>query len=256
MKRSSRPRGARLGQHFLAHPQIAERIVSAALVNTEETVLEIGPGKGVLTAALLKEGVRVVAVEADLDLTHLLKERFAAEMAERRLVLIQADIRDYLAGSMTELPGHYAAVANIPYYITGEIMRLLLENPHQPSSITFLMQKEVVERIARSKKESLLSLSVKAYGAPNYQFTVPRGAFRPAPAVDSAVLSVRDISRSHFENTAHEKRFFALIHAGFGHKRKRLAKNLAEAGFTDEAMRVGEVRAEDLHLPQWLALAK
>jgi 16S rRNA (adenine1518-N6/adenine1519-N6)-dimethyltransferase len=240
----------------LAHPQIAERIALTAGVQRGDTVLEVGPGTGILTAALLEAGAHVVAVEADETLLAPLRERFAGELAQERLVIVHADIRTYLAGPMRELPGLYAVVANIPYYITGEILRLLLENARQPLSVTLLVQKEVAERIARSKKESLLSLSVKAYGSPRYAFTVPKGAFRPAPSVDSAVLAVRDISRSHFSGAREEKRFFALIHAGFAHKRKRLAKNLEEAGFTEAATRVGDVRAEDVSLAEWLALAK
>jgi 16S rRNA (adenine1518-N6/adenine1519-N6)-dimethyltransferase len=118
--------------------------------------------------------------------------------------------------------------------------------------MTLLVQKEVAERIARSKKESILSLSVKAYGTPKYEFTVKRGAFNPAPKVDSAVLTIRDISRKNFVTKSEEEKFFALVHAGFAHKRKFVRKNLVEAGLS-----VGDIpeksRAEDLSLEVWLA---
>lgn len=245
-----RMRGARLGQHFLMHPRIAERIVLVAGVGPEDTVLEVGPGKGMLTNALLKQAGKVVAVEADGTLTEGLRERFAKEIAEDRLELVHADIRNYPLPSTS-----YHVVANIPYYITGEIIRLFLESGHQPRSMTLLVQKEVAARIAQASKASILSLSVKAYGEPKYEFTVPRGAFVPAPKVDSAVLSIRSISRQHFASTEEERRFFALIHAGFAHKRKKLAKNLADAGFgTAEVPE--NARAEDLSLNQWLALVQ
>jgi 16S rRNA (adenine1518-N6/adenine1519-N6)-dimethyltransferase len=119
--------------------------------------------------------------------------------------------------------------------------------------MTLLVQKEVAERIARAKKESILSLSVKAYGTPKYEFTVKRGAFKPAPKVDSAVLTIRSISRKHFKSHAEEKRFFALIKAGFAHKRKFVRKNLAEAGLP--AGNIPEkARAEELSLSDWLAV--
>ena len=124
------------------------------------------------------------------------------------------------------------------------------------------MQKEVAVRIARSEKESLLSLSVKVFGTPKYLFTVPRGAFRPAPNVDSAVLHIHSI-RSPFKNLHEEECFFSLLHAGFAHKRKKLSRNLeVVASATD----IGEAftrctlgdntRAEDLSLSTWLALTK
>ncbi|MBI4088469.1 hypothetical protein HY415_00005, partial [Candidatus Kaiserbacteria bacterium] len=161
------------------------------------------------------------------------------------------------------LPHKYVIVANIPYYLTGEIFRMFLSSDNQPNAMTLLVQKEVAERIVgnpersrgtRSKKESILSLSVKAYGTPKYEFTVPHGAFKPAPRVDSAVLTIRNISWKRFATRAQEERFFALLHAGFAHKRKFVRKNLAEAGFSTGNIR-DKARAEDLTLTDWLGLA-
>ncbi len=248
-----------LGQHFLMHPRIAERIVLVAGVGSDDTVLEVGPGGGILTEALLATGARVVAVEADANLLLGLEERFATAVRAGRFTLIHADIREYLAGAAPELPERYAVVANIPYYLTGELIRTLLTRARQPSSATLLVQKEVAERIARSEKGSLLALSVAAYGMPHYEFTVPRGAFVPAPTVDSAVLTVRDISRARFASPASEDRFFALIRAGFAHKRKYLRSNLVDAGLAldlSEGHIPEKARAEDLALDDWLALAR
>jgi 16S rRNA (adenine1518-N6/adenine1519-N6)-dimethyltransferase len=239
-----------LGQNFLMHARIAERIVLAAGVDDTTTVFEIGAGTGMLTKELLKRSKKVVALEADRELYDVLVHDFADDIALKKLELLYGDVRNF---DPNTLPKNYRLVANIPYYITGEIIRTFLETRNQPESMTLLVQKEVAERIARSKKESILSLSVKAYGTPKYEFTVPRGAFRPAPKVDSAVLTIQNISRTHFKSVAQEKKFFDLLHAGFAHKRKYLRSNLEGAGFTAGAI-VEKARAEDLALKDWLAL--
>jgi 16S rRNA (adenine1518-N6/adenine1519-N6)-dimethyltransferase len=241
-----------LGQHFLMHARIAERIADTAHLAPFDTVVEIGPGTGILTRALLKRAIKVVGVEADAGLVQTLEKTFASHIADRTFELAFADIRTF---DIEQLPDDYVVVANIPYYLTGDILRKFLSAQHQPKSMTLLVQKEVAERIARSKKESILSLSVKAYGVPKYEFTVPRGAFVPAPKVDSAVLSIRDISRKNFDSGAQEKRFFEVVHAGFAQKRKQLGGNLKRMGVSlaPELMRA---RAEDLSLSTWLELKK
>jgi len=248
-----------LGQHFLMHRQTSERIVLAAGVTEHDTVLEIGPGTGVLTRELLARAKKVYAVETDHELIPRLTETFAAEIEEGRLVLLHEDIRSFDPARITE---EYLLVANIPYYITGELIRQFLTASHKPRSMTLLVQKEVAVRVAREKKESLLSLSVKAYGTPRYDFTVPKGAFIPAPKVDSAVLSILHI-QSPFTNSEEEARFFSILRAGFAHKRKRLKKNLEDVA-TKEAVAVafneaglGEnVRPEELGLSEWQSLLK
>jgi 16S rRNA (adenine1518-N6/adenine1519-N6)-dimethyltransferase len=231
------------------HARIAERIAMVAGIEGQ-TVLEIGPGTGMLTQQLLLKAKKVIAVETDSELYEELQEIFAGEIANGKLELLHEDIRAF---DTATIKGDYVLVANIPYYIAGEIFRMFLEAPHQPSSMTLLVQKEVAARIARDKKESLLSLSIKAYGTPKYEFTVPKGAFKPAPKVDSAVLTIRDISRKNFASKADEEQFFAYIHAGFAHKRKLLANNLAAAGLTAGGI-APKARAEDLSLADWLLL--
>lgn len=240
-----------LGQNFLMHARIAERIAKASPMCPDDTVLEIGPGTGMLTRELLPRAKKVIAVEADDRLFEELCETFASEISDGKLELFHDDIRTF---DISRLPRGFALVANIPYYITGEIFRMFLTADNQPSSMTLLVQKEVAERIARSKKESLVSLSIKAYGTPEYAFTVPRGAFNPAPKVDSAVLVIRDISRRQFQSREEETRFFELLHAGFAHKRKFLANNLKEAGIVPANL-PEKIRAEDVPLATWLALA-
>lgn len=246
-----------LGQNFLMHQATADRIADSAGLSPESVVLEIGPGTGMLTRSLLGRAGKVIAIETDQELIPVLKETFSAEIGEGRLDIVLGDFRTF---DLSILPKGYAVVANIPYYITGEIIRTLLSARNKPGSVTILVQKEVAERVAREKKESLLSLSVKAYGVPKYQFTVPRGAFRPSPNVDSAVLHIGPIT-DPFGSEATEQRFFAVLHAGFAHKRKRLAKNLealADAqkireAFTTLGISENE-RAEDLPLTKWQEL--
>lgn len=248
-----------LGQNFLMHRQTAERIVGAAGVPAGSLVLEIGPGTGMLTRELLQAGYRVLAIEADNTLAPELEETFSEEIAGGVLTVVHGDIRNFDTRTVTE---PYHIVANIPYYITGEIIRQFLTAPNQPRSMTLLVQKEVAERVAREKKGSLLSLSIKAFGTPTYAFTVPRGAFRPAPKVDSAVLVISDIGRNGFAS-GEEERFFAVLRAGFAHKRKRLLKNLEEY-WPKEAVREAakaatvseDARAEELSLAAWRALAR
>jgi 16S rRNA (adenine1518-N6/adenine1519-N6)-dimethyltransferase len=247
-----------LGQNFLMHQATADRIADAAGLTKDSVVLEIGPGTGMLTRSLLERAGHVIAVEADRELVPELEDSFAEPIKAGQLQLPLGDIRTF---DLSQLPEGYVVVANIPYYITGEIIRTLLTAGSKPRSVTLLVQKEVAVRIARSKKESLLSLSVKAYGTPVYKFTVPRGAFRPAPKVDSAVLYIGSI-RPPFEKPAQEVRFFEILHAGFAHKRKRLGKNLESVADAETVQKAFETcgisantRAEDVALPVWEQLS-
>ena len=242
-----------LGQNFLMHARIAERIALVADIKPDDVVLEIGPGTGMLTRELLKKAKKVIAVEADKELFEKLQTDFTNEIAGGRLELIHDDIRTF---DIYSLPKNYSLIANIPYYLTGEIFRMFLESNNQPSSITLLVQKEVADRIvARDKKESILSLSVKAYGEPKREFLVPRGAFKPAPNVDSAVLTIKNISRKNFKTHSEEELFFKLLHAGFAHKRKFVCKNLLEARLPSGDI-PDKARAEDVPLSIWLTLCR
>ena len=248
-----------LGQHFLMHRAIAGRIADAARLSKTDTVLEIGPGTGMLTHELLLRAGNVVAVEADGELVKGLREKFERDIQEDRLTLLNKDVRNF---SPETLPQGYALVANIPYYLTGALFEQFLSAQNHPSRIVFLVQKEVAIRAAREKKESLFSLSLKAYGMPRYLFTVPRGAFRPPPKVDSAVLNIEGISRKNFHNEIGEKHFFRVLKAGFAHKRKLLAGNLKDFGGTELVQAAfAEVdisqtaRAEDIALDKWVRLA-
>lgn len=250
-----------LGQHFLNSPKIIADIVSAGKVTKEDRVIEIGPGEGTLTSALLKTGAGVTAVEKDDRLILVLQKKFAKEISSRQFKLVHGDILTYDLTKITKKP--YKVVANIPYYITGQIIRMFLENDSEPITMTLLVQKEVAERIvAKDKKESLLSLSVKIYGEPKIIRTVGRGAFSPQPNVDSAILHIENISKKKLAN-ADEKRFFEVIHAGFAHKRKQLLPNLSaiykKEILIDAFKKIGldkKDRAEDVSLENWLQLCE
>jgi 16S rRNA (adenine1518-N6/adenine1519-N6)-dimethyltransferase len=250
-----------LGQHFLTDARIARKIAKEGHIVPGETVLEIGPGTGNLTVELLAQGAYVVAVEADPRAMAELEERFVAEIASNRLTLRHGDIRTLSFTDLSLSPGSFKIVANIPYYISGFLFRYALENAIKPSSVVFLVQKEVAERIARSKKESLLSLGVKAYSTPRYCFTVKRGSFTPPPKVDSAVIAIENISRERL-GTLPDRAFFEVLHEGFGSKRKQLFGLLKEEygetsvqnAFT--ACNISpKARAEDIPIETWVALA-
>ncbi len=249
-----------LGQHFLRSERALAEIIKAADIHAGETVLEIGPGEGVLTEKLLACGARLVAVEKDDNLYELLKNKFAKEIAGGKFVLIHDDILNFDPASLQAVS--YKLVANIPYNITGAIFEKFLSADAQPSLMVLLVQDEVAKRaVARDGKESILSISIKAYGDPRYVDKVLAGSFVPAPSVHSAIIAVEHISKSFFTGFS-EQDFFTLLKAGFQSKRKKLSSNLAAVA---EKTRVLEAfhalgldentRAEDISTSTWRALA-
>lgn len=252
-----------LGQNFLNSSTIARDIVRAANLSEKDTVIEIGPGKGFLTTELLATGAHVIAIEKDDRMIPLLSEKFTEEIKQKKFTIVHGDVIEEIEKKSFTLPVNYKLVANIPYYITGQIIRTFLESNHKPTQMVLMVQKEVATRIvARDKKESILSLSVKAYGIPKLIKKVPARYFTPAPKVDSAVLSIENISGKNFQTKEYERTFFELIHAGFAHKRKVLAGNLRELfgdNVIEELTNAGlteKTRAEDVPLLAWLNLAE
>jgi 16S rRNA (adenine1518-N6/adenine1519-N6)-dimethyltransferase len=248
-----------LGQNFLTSTKIVDDIVVASGVTKNETVVEVGPGRGTLTSALLARGAQVVAVEKDDRLIPELQEKYPSEIKSGQLVLVHGDIMETSLGKIVTQP--YRLIANIPYYITGQLIRLFLETNYNPTNMTLLVQKEVADRIiARDHKESLLSLSIKAYGTPTYVRTVGRGSFSPAPTVDSAVIHIDSISKQKFGNIS-EKEFFEILHTGFAHKRKQLVSNLSSLYPRETIIHACEelgldqkCRAEDIDVNTWFTL--
>ncbi len=240
-------------------------IVTAGEVGKGDIVLEIGPGEGVLTEKLLATGAKVVAIEKDDRLIIPLNQRFTKEIKAGKLVLIHGDVLDFvekdkMSASLAKLLGvKYKLIANIPYYITGEIIERFHTIKNSPTNMVLLVQKEVAERIlARDGKESILSIAVKMYGLPKIVSIVPRGAFRPAPNVDSAVLSISNIK--HFGTIKAEKDFFEVLHAAFAHKRKLMLSNIKILPKNLQSKVVSivtkenlgqNVRAEDIPVAVW-----
>jgi 16S rRNA (adenine1518-N6/adenine1519-N6)-dimethyltransferase len=239
-----------LGQHFLVDSESLGAIIDAAEPTTADTVLEIGPGLGVMTRPLTERAGKVVAVETDPILADLLKRDAPANLA--------VVLEDVLRFDLSQLPPGYKVIANIPYYLTSKIFRLVVESQNPPSIMSLLIQKEVAERIAaKPGKLSVLALSVQYYGRPEIVRIVERHKFWPAPAVDSAVLKVT-LAGPAFE--AEPDRLFRLIKAGFGEKRKQL-KNALSGGLNIDIDLAVELiakaklapmaRAQELSLADW-----
>lgn len=246
------------GQNFLMNKNVVHRMIKVAEIKAHDTVLEIGPGKGTLTDNLILSGAKVLAVEKDRDLLPLLKNKFKESIKSKRLLLIEGDIRDVSLSRYKLQASGYKLVANIPYYITGELIRIFLENKKYPSRMVLMVQKEVAQRIvARNSKESILSISVKAYGKPTIVSYVGRGNFTPAPNVDSAIIKIDDISKNFFKGFS-EKAFFKILKAGFAHKRKFLFSNLSNIVNPNKLKPIFEkiglshnIRPENLTLSDW-----
>ncbi|OHA92305.1 MAG: ribosomal RNA small subunit methyltransferase A [Candidatus Zambryskibacteria bacterium RIFCSPLOWO2_02_FULL_51_21] len=250
-----------LGQHFLKSERALTKIVEAGEISPGETVLEIGPGTGTLTEKLLKTGVKVIAVEKDDNLFEFLKNKFQSQNLE----LVHDDILNF---DTALIDVRYKVVANIPYNLTGIILEKFLSTENQPERMVLLVQKEVAERIVagrlptgRQGKESILSISVKAYGEPKYIEKVLAGSFTPAPQVDSAIISIANISKKFFSDFS-EKFFFTLLKAGFKSKRKKLSSNLSTLASKEKTLEIFEklgldpnLRAENVSVELWRELA-
>lgn len=252
-----------LGQHFLRHPEIAERITEAAEVNSRDIVVEVGPGKGILTRALLPAAREIIAIEKDERLAFRLTLDFKKEIQSKKLTLRVADILSWNPADEHLQKNGYKVVANIPYYLTGALIKKFLSEAIHPNTLVFMIQKEVAKRIVASdEKESLLSIAVKAYGTPRYIETVKAGSFSPPPKVDSAIIKIESISKKNFENVS-ENAFFAVLKAGFAKKRKKLLSNISDIlpkeAVLDAFASAGlseNTRAEEVSLSLWLSLAR
>jgi 16S rRNA (adenine1518-N6/adenine1519-N6)-dimethyltransferase len=225
----------RLGQHFLTDPRLLGRIADALGAVPGDTVLEIGPGPGGLTAALVERAGRLVAIEKDADLVPALRERFPAA------TIVEGDALE------TDWPAvagpRYLVAGNIPYNITSPLIDKALDPP-RPVRIVFLVQKEVADRVTALAGEpayGALSVGVQSVAAAERLFIVPAGAFHPRPKVDSAVLRLTPLAEP-LVDPAEQWSFRRLVVGLFGFRRKQLARGLRElTGW--EPTRVGKVLA-------------
>lgn len=237
-----------LGQHFLSDPRLLGRIAAASGAGPREVVLEIGPGKGALTAALLDRGCTVVAIERDERLAIPLQQRFVG----RSFALVTGDALELdwhaLVAPWTVDGFLWRVAGNIPYYITSPLLERALIAPF-PASITYLVQKEVADRIvapAGHDDYGALSVGIQAVAVAKRLFTVGKGAFTPAPKVDSAVLHL--VPRSEPLVPPDQVRAFRTLVTGlFSYRRKRMQRALREAlGVSaDEAARLLAVAGID-----------
>jgi 16S rRNA (adenine1518-N6/adenine1519-N6)-dimethyltransferase len=246
----------KLGQNFLTDQSIARQIIKSANLSSSDNVLEIGPGKGVLTKYLADSGARALAIEIDQRLIELLQKQF------ENIEIINGDILKINLPRLIEENNfqNYKVVANLPYYITSKILRLFLETKYPPREMILMVQKEVGERIvAQDEKESILSISVKFYADPEILFEVGKDNFEPVPKVDSAVIRIKKKKNIPEIDT---QKFFSLVKTGFSAKRKMLINNLANLGhpraeLLDILKKAGlepTVRAEKLSVEDWVKL--
>jgi len=263
-----------LGQNFLINPHILDRIVSAAEVTKDDTILEVGPGTGNLTKKLAEKAKQVITVEKDRRLIGPLQETLKGY---GNLEIIEGDILNLDVTCYMLHEFGFKIVASIPYYITSRFLRMLLEEWPKPKLIILTIQKEVAQRIlAKPPHMNLLALSIQYYSEPKIICSVSKNNFRPIPKVDSAIIrlvprifevepQIFSEVRPQKKNKEQTEKLFELIRFGFSEKRKQLAGVLSKKlklkkEYIIEALEKthldSEVRPEKLTLKQWIELEK
>jgi 16S rRNA (adenine1518-N6/adenine1519-N6)-dimethyltransferase len=256
-----------LGQNFLVDSDALEAIVAAAALSPQDTVIEVGPGLGILTTELAKRVGWVIAIELDDRLAEVLKKTLPYD----NVVILNEDVLGVapaalLQKSAPRFPSvwrSYKVVANLPYYITSPVLRHFLEAPVRPEKMVVMVQKEVAEAIvAEAGRRSLLSIAVQFYGRPEIVVDVPAAAFFPPPEVDSAVVKIDIYSRPPVE-VADVDGFFKLVKAGFAAARKQISNSLSQGlglpknevtAMLAEAAIDPHRRAETFSLEEWARL--
>jgi 16S rRNA (adenine1518-N6/adenine1519-N6)-dimethyltransferase len=268
----------RLGQHFLIDQNIVRKIVELAAIQPHETVLEIGPGRGVLTRALCAKSRTVIAVEIDRQLAQML----TAETPEKESSDPRSDsslvpslttacpnldlrIGDALEFDYASLPPGTVVVANLPYYVSTPLLFKLLECPQRIDRLILMMQTEVAQRLAArpdTKEYGVLSVLTQYRAAVTLAFRVSPHCFRPRPTVGSAVVHLQ-VKTGGLLDVAHEEDFIRLTRAAFAHRRKTLVNSLRDEGYAPDVVTAAlsrcdiatQRRAESLSLEEYLALA-
>lgn len=253
-----------LGQNFLINKGIIKKITDAAEIKRGETIIEVGPGTGVLTKALVEAGANVIAIEKDHRLIADLKNKFS-EVKFIESDVLKLDIEELFRNSKLAVQVlrdfgpewdirnyHYKVVGNLPYYITSHFLRTMLEEWPKPDLAVLMVQKEVAQRImAKPPHMNLLALSVQFYAEPKIISYVSRGSFRPIPKVDSALLRIKLWGTRQSREVS--QGFFKLIKTAFAGKRKQL-KNTVSLELLEKAGINPELRPEKLSLDDWIKI--
>ncbi|MFA6105779.1 MAG: 16S rRNA (adenine(1518)-N(6)/adenine(1519)-N(6))-dimethyltransferase RsmA [Patescibacteria group bacterium] len=254
--------GRTYGQNFLIDEEVIRRIITLSNADRTDTIVEIGPGFGVLTTALAEVTGRVISFEIEKKLKPYWED---IQTKFPNIEILWGNALKTFPEIAKGLPDHYKVVANLPYQITSAAIRMFLEVPHPPSKLTLMVQKEVGERICAAPGQmSLLSVSVQYYAEPHLELTVPSSAFWPPPKVDSAVVTLR--RREGVRYSPEDEQFFAVVKAGFAARRKLLIKNLSGYAGSKHRKELMEIfaklkllptaRAQELSMPTWRELAK
>ena len=215
-----------LGQHFLVSDGALRRILEATNLRPGDLVLEIGPGLGILTEAILQQGARIVAVELDRELASALTIRFAEQTANVRIV--HGDARRLDPVDLLDPHESYQVVANLPYYAAASIIRKFLESSHRPTRLVVMLQREVAQSmIGAPGRFSLLAIGIHYFGKPRLVASVPPGAFYPPPKVTSAIVCI-DVAPETPLPAEDYQRFFSLVKAGFSAPRKQIRGALSQ----------------------------
>lgn len=238
-----------MGQNFLTDRKVVQKILAAAELKGDELVVEVGPGKGMLTEQLVTSARRVIAIEKDYALFNFLWEQFSTT---KNLELVHADA---LLTSPPPVP--YFWIANIPYSITSPLLdHFIRDNPDRlPIRAVLLVQKEVAEKIcAKPPRMNVLALHVQTFGKPKMVATVSRHVFSPKPKVDSAIIRIDFPPPKEGHLAFNVERYFSLIHSAFGHKRKMLRATLPV-----ELLKKADIeptrRPETLSIEEWRKVA-
>ena len=255
-----------IGQHFLVDRSVLAAIVDAAALSTDDDVLEVGPGPGVLTAALADRARTVTSVELDERMVEVLRDTLAGRQNVR---VVRADALEVDLYSLGE-HAPTRIVANLPYQITTPLLERFLADPRRPPLVVVLVQEEVARRIAAEagsaspRERGFLSVLVQSFAEPRIVRRVPPSAFRPPPRVSSAVVSLRTYPTPVFAPLA-QRAFLGFVSDVFRHRRKQLRAALGhEAGLAREraeaALAAAHIdptrRPEELSLQEWVALAR
>lgn len=239
-----------LGQNFLVNQGVLEKIAAASNLKPADIVLEVGPGKGALTEKLASGAGKVIAIEKDRRLIDELAEKFSGANVEIK----EGDIMETNPGGLGLKAGEYKLVANIPYYITSNLLRKIFEEWPRPALIVLMVQKEVAERIMAGPPDmNLLALSVQFFAEPEIIAHVSRGSFRPTPNVDSAVIRLTPkatpISKDLLD------KIFAVAKKAFAGKRKQLKNTVGQEILLKAGIDPRE-RPEKLSLADWLKIGE